>query len=252
MLDEINSKKLNRELQALGLDRKSAAVYMSLLHLGEVGSSKIINDTDLHGQYVYQSLEKLEKMGLAQHIIKRGRKKFTAKSPSVLVKLAEEQKIQAEKLAGELNKLMILPPEQTFEIYQGSESYISHEFDLINRAPENCELLIIGGSGDKFNDEMGERLKEYTGIQFKKNISMRYIGSEDQRAAMPQMHGPRRNFKIRYLPGLFTGQVNTNLWPDILGFNIYGEPVTRFTISSKIVAESYKQFFETLWGLAKE
>ena len=104
MFDEIKFRELNKKLQVLGLEEKSAAVYMSLLRLGDVGSSKIIKNTGLHGQYVYQSLEKLEKMGLAQHIIKRGHKKFSAKSPSVLVRVAEEHKIQAESLAGELNK----------------------------------------------------------------------------------------------------------------------------------------------------
>ncbi|MFH0804386.1 MAG: helix-turn-helix domain-containing protein [Candidatus Zambryskibacteria bacterium] len=249
MFDE---KELNKELQTLGLDKRSASVYMALLELGEVGSSKIIKKTGLHGQYVYQSIEKLEKEGLAQHVIKRGRKKFTAKSPSVLVRIAEEQKIKAENLVSDLNKLMVLPPEQTFETFQGRESYIAHEFELLEKAKENCELLIIGGARDRFNEEMGKHLREYARIQEQKNISIRYIGSDDQRAVMPEMHSERQNFKIRYLPGLFTGEVNTNIWPDVLGFNIYGEPVTRFTVYNKTIAQSYKQFFETLWKLAKE
>jgi sugar-specific transcriptional regulator TrmB len=249
MFDE---KELKSELQNLGLDKKSANVYLSLLKLGEVGSSKIIKDTGLHGQYVYQSLEKLEKEGLAQHVIKHGRKKFTAKPPSVLVRVAEQNKIRAEGLVSKLNDFLLLPPEQKFEVYQGRESYIAHEFEMIKNAPENFELLVIGGAGDRFNEEMGGTLKEYIKIQNEKNISIRYIGSNDQRDVMPELHGPRKNFKIRYLPGLFTGQVNTNIWSQTISFNIYGEPVTRFTIFNKTVAESYKQFFETLWNLAKE
>jgi sugar-specific transcriptional regulator TrmB len=242
---------LNKQLQTLGLDKKSASVYLSLLQLGEVGSSKLIQHTGLHGQYVYQSLEKLEKAGLSQHIVKHGRKKFSAKSPNTLIRVAEERKLQAEDLATKLNELMVLPTEQTFEVFQGKDSYTSNEFYLINYATENCELLIIGGSADRFNEEMGSTLKEYVKIQERKNISVRYIGSDDQRDVMPELHGPRKNFQIKYLPGLFTGQVNTNIWPDTLSFNIYGEPVTRFTMHSKVIAESYKQFFETLWKLAQ-
>jgi sugar-specific transcriptional regulator TrmB len=249
MFDE---NELNKRLESLGLDKKSAQVYLALLELGEVGSSKIIKNTGLHGQYVYQSLEKLEKEGLVQHVIKNGRKKFSAKSPSILVRMAEKQKIEAENLVSDLNKFMLLPPEQTFETFQGRESYIAHEFDLIEHAPENCELSIIGGQGDRFNEEMGKNLKRYIEVQNKKNINIRYIGSDNQRDIMSELHGPRQNFKIKYLPGLFTGQVNTNIWPDVLGFNIYGEPVTRFTVFNKLIAESYKQFFETLWNLAEE
>ena len=76
--------------------------------------------------------------------------------------------------------------------------------------------------------------------------------SEGQRASMPQTHGKRKLFEVRYLPGLFTGQVNTNVWSDAIGFNIYCEPVTRFIIWNPVVAGSYAQFFETLWKLARQ
>ncbi len=104
--------------------------------------------------------------------------------------------------------------------------------------------------GDKFNGTIGERLFEYAALQVKKQISIRYIGSESQRAGMQAMHGRRKLFQARYLLGLFIGQVNTNVWPEALGFNIFGEPVTRFTIWSPVVG-SYKQFFEALWKMGK-
>ncbi|MBN2094094.1 MAG: hypothetical protein JW740_01860 [Candidatus Zambryskibacteria bacterium] len=249
MFDE---KELVKELQSLGLDSKSAKVYLALLGIGETGSSKLIKETGLHGQYVYNSLEKLEKEGLVQHVVKRGRKKFSAKSPLALVRVAEEQKIRAENLVSDLNKFITLPPEQISETYQGRESYVSKEFELIKKAPDGCELLIIGGSGDRFNEEMGKNLKRYMHFQHHKNIQIRYIGSEEQRDVMPELHGPRHNFKIKYLPGFFTGEVNTNIWPDTLTFNIYGEPVTQFVMHNKTIAQSYKQFFETLWKIARE
>lgn len=244
-------KEIIGSLEKLGLSDKEARVYIALLRLGEVGSSKVMRETGLHGQYVYQALESLENKGLSQHVVKRGRKKFSAKSPQVLARLVEQQRAIADSVALQLQEMMILPPEQRFEVFQGQESYIAHEFDLLEKALECSELLVIGGAGDKFNETMGKSLFEYVALQTKKRISIRYIGSESQRASMPEMHGRRKLFEIRYLPGLFTGQVNTNVWPDCLGFNIFGEPVTRFTIWSPIVAGSYRQFFETLWKIAK-
>lgn len=240
------------KLKRLGFSEHDALVYIALLKLGETGTSPIIRKTGLHGQYVYGSLERLEAEGLAQHVIKRGRRKYSAKSPKTLVHIAEGRKTQAENLASELDALMILPPEQAFEVYQGGESYVAHEFELLEKVIDGSELLIIGGTGDKFNHALGSRLGEYTKLQTKKCIKIRYIGSENEREKTASMHGGRNDFSIRYLPGLFTGQVNTNIWPDALGFNIYGEPITRFTISSPVVAGSYRQFFETLWSLAKE
>lgn len=251
-LDENRKSILVEHLKTLGLNKREALVYLALLRLGETGTSLIIRDANLHGQYVYQALGALEERGLVQHVIRRGRKKFTAKNPRVLTRLIDHQRVIAQDLAVKLEELMVLPPEQRFETFQGKEAYVAHEFEILKQQQENTELLVIGGVGDKFNENMGDRLQEYAVLQIKKNITIRYIGSESQRAGMPLMHGRRKLFKTRYLPGLFTGHVNTNIWPDLLGFNVFGEPVTRFTIWNPVVAGSYKQFFETLWRLAKE
>lgn len=251
-LDKNEVEEIINELKQLGLHEHSALAYIALLKLGETGTSPIIRETGLHGQYVYQALTDLEEKSLAQHVIKRGRRKYSAKSPRTIVQLAEIRKTHAESLASKLNEIMTLPPEQAFEVFQGRESYIAHEFDILEKAQEGSELLIIGGSGDKFNNMLGSKLGEYTKLQNTKRIKIRYIGSENEREKIQTMHGGRNNFSIRYLPGLFTGDVNTNIWSSSLGFNVYGDPVTRFTIWSPIIAGSYKQFFETLWKIAKE
>ena len=108
------NKEILENLRKLGLSDKEAVVYTSLLGLGEVGSSKIIKNAELHGQFVYQALESLEEKGLVQHVIKRGRKKFSAKNPQVLRRLVEQQKTIADEVAAKLQELMVLPPEQRF------------------------------------------------------------------------------------------------------------------------------------------
>jgi len=151
--------------------------------------------------------------------------------------------------AEKLNEMILLPARNEFEVFQGKESYVAHEFDLLNQASANCEILIIGGAGDKFSENMGDDQKAYEKLRLAKNISVRYLGSVNQKEYL-EKNKKRNLFGYRVLPGLFTGMVNTNIWPEAIGFNIFGEPVTNFTISSAVIAGSYKQFFETLWKLA--
>jgi sugar-specific transcriptional regulator TrmB len=249
MFDEIENKKILADLQSLGLKEKESLVYLALLELGEVGSSKIIRKSALHGQYVYDALESLEEKGLVQHMIKNGRKKFIAKNPSTLVGLIDRQKAVASSVAEKLKEVMIMPPHQHFETYQGNESYLAYEFEVLKSAPEGCEVLIIGGSGDDFANVMGKNLYEYEKMRIQKKISVRYIGSENQKKELLRSVNHRELFEYRILPGLFTGMVNTNIWSDSIGFNIFGSPVTAFAISNPVIAGSYKQFFETLWKL---
>jgi sugar-specific transcriptional regulator TrmB len=252
MFDEKKEKEILENLKSLGLKDKEASVYLALLKLGEVGSSKIIKETDLHGQYVYMSLESLEEKGLVQHVIKKGRKKFTAKNPNILIKLIERQKALADKVTNQLKEIVNLPTQQQFETYQGKESFISHEFELLEKSPEKSELLIIGGTGDHFFEIMESVLGKYERIRLEKKISIRYIGSEDQQKKLAQSKSYRELFEYRILPGLFTGVVNTNIWPEAIVFNVFGKPVTAFSISNPVISVSYSQFFELLWKMGKK
>src|SRR3989344_5034444 len=129
--------------------------------------SKILTDL--------QALGSLEKRGLVQHVIKNGRKKFSAKNPQVLTRLIDQQKATAENVAAKLQEMMVLPPDQRFEVFQGRESYVAHEFEMLEKASDGSELLVIGGTGDKFNETMEGRLGEYASLQVKKNIKIRYL-----------------------------------------------------------------------------
>lgn len=250
IVDKNKNGEILKDLEKLNLSRKEALVYMALLKLGEVGSSKIIKAASLHGQFVYQALETLEQKGLVQYIVECGRKKFSAKNPKALLRLVESQKIIADDVAAKLEKHWAMPPEQKFEVFKGKESYIAHEFDLLNDTSEGCELLIIGGSGDLFSKIMGNQLDAYEELRLKKKIKIRYLGSEAQKADLFRSKADRKFFEYRLLPGLFTGIVNTNIWPEAIGFNIFSEPVMSFVVSNPIIAGSYRQFFETLWKLA--
>lgn len=250
--DENKNSLVLAELKSLGLSEKEGLVYLSLLTLGEVGSSKIIKDTSLHGQYVYTVLSSLEEKGLVQHFIKNGRKKFSVKNSKILSRLAEQQKNKADELAEKLASIMVLPPQQEYEIFQGQASYIAHEFELLEKASTGTELLIIGGSGDDFINSMGHQLGRYERIREEKKIQIRYLGSEDQKDGLRKSRAGRSFFEFAILPGLFTGKVNTNIWQTAIGFNIFGDPLTSFVVSNPIVAGSYRQFFETLWKLGKK
>lgn len=250
MIDKNIYNELVKKLETLGLSGKEAEVYLALLQLGQVGSSKIITATSLHGQFVYQALEVLEIKGLVQHVIKNGRKKFSAKSPETILTLLEEQKRMAEGVIRDIKKQLIVTPQQTFIVFQGEESWRAHEFDLLARAENGSTLLVIGGEGDHFSPLMGEGdLRMYENTRYKKNISIKYIGSESQRSELQKQKVNRRLFGYKILPGLFTGIVNTNIWEDAVNINMFGNPVTSAEMKNSQVAESYKGFFETLWGM---
>jgi len=171
-IDEKKESTILDDLFYLGLSGKEAQIYLALMKLGEVGTSKICNETSLHRQFVYQFLDSLEKKGLVQHVLIRGRKKFSAKNPEVLNKMLELKQQVAERVIGNIKQIIKLPEEQAVEVNQGDGSYVISAFKLLETTPEGSEVLVISGKGDRYVDILGDKFLEYEKLRTKRNISV--------------------------------------------------------------------------------
>jgi sugar-specific transcriptional regulator TrmB len=238
---------LLKKLQELGLTDKEARVYLALLPRRDTGTSKLIRATGLHGQFVYDALERLERLGLAKHVIQKGRKKFSANTPNRLVALVDEKRLAAHAVARDLQSRFQGSHEQDFEVYQGKDAFIAHEFELMEQMPEGCTIDILGGAGgSKYVSIIGDEIGEFERIRNERDIKIRYISTADQAAELKKMSS-RKNFEYRIFPHLESGIIDMDIWPDRLILQFYGEPILSFTITSKEVADSYRQFFGALW-----
>lgn len=249
--DKTIYKENIKNLELLGFSNKEACVYITLLSLGEVGASKICKETGLHGQFVYDALNKLEERGFINHSIVRGRKKFIAQNPDRLISFADQTKQKAIETSKFLNQILTLPKNNLFEVYQGTESFITHEINTVKEQINGSEILIIGGIDDAYEKTLGKSLEEYEYQRAKRNVTARYIGSEAQRETIAKRGSNRKLFKIKLLPGVFSGEFNMTIYGDKISFYMFGDPVVIFSLYNKKLAEGYKQFFETLWKIAK-
>jgi predicted DNA-binding transcriptional regulator len=252
-LDEISEKELIKQLEQVGLSEKESRVYLALLPRHDVGSSKLIAATGLHGQFVYAALERLERLGLAKHVIQNGRKKFSANPPLRLLSIIEEKRLAAKDVARQLQERYSGQHEQSFEVFQGETAFMMHQFDLLENVAQDQEALAICGPTEQFLATLGEgESDEFEKLRIKKGLRVRYIGMESMRERLAEAKKWRKLWDYRILPGgTSTGLVDTDIWPDNITFNIFGDPVLSFTITNKVVAEGYKEFFESLWKLAK-
>ena len=250
-LDE-NDSVLLKKLSDLGLSDKEARVYLELLPRRDTGSSKLIRATGLHGQFVYDALERLEELGLAKHVVQNGRKKFSGNTPKRLVSLIDEKRTTAHSLAYELQNRFQGSHEQDFEVYQGKDAFIAHEFELMETMPEGCTLDILGGGGSTYVGIIGEGMEQFEETRNRRGIKIRYISSSGQGATLQHMARTRQNFDYRIFPHLEKGMIDTDIWPDRLLLQFYGEPILSFCLTSKQITDSYRQFFEALWMISEK
>ena len=257
-IDNIFDKKVHSEivhkLESLGLGKKDAFVYLALLSFETpVGSSKIVKKTGLHGQYVYQSLDVLEQMGLIRHHLVKTRKRFVANPPARLRHLVDQKKVVADNLAKTLNDAFKTKPQQMLEIYEGKTAFVSHQFELLDEPVEGDNYIdVIGGGGDNFIAAFGDTIKNFDDEREKLSIPVRYLGSNKEKGVFGKGTNDYSFIEYRYFPGLEKGFVDTQIRPFALTITTYKlDSPTAVTIWNKEAAERYRVFFDTLWSMAK-
>ncbi|HWP61083.1 MAG TPA: helix-turn-helix domain-containing protein [Candidatus Paceibacterota bacterium] len=254
IIDQIENKELLHGLENFGLSEKESAVYLALLPRRETGSSKLVLATGLHKQFVYNALARLEELGLAKHVIVRGRKKFSANSPKRIVSILDEKKLSAAAMVRQLESRYSGAHEQDFEVYQGDDAFMAHQLELLKTAPDGSHFDVIATQTERYGTTFKETglWDEYHRIQKEKNISIRYLGAEAQRERLEWREKHEPMFEYRILPRLAIGAMSIEVRPGNVSFVTYGDTLVDFTLSGQEVAESYRQFFETLWDLSKK
>lgn len=239
------------DLGQIGLGDKEARVYVALLELGEVGSTKIIRGTNLHRQFVYQALARLEDKNLVRHNLVKGRKRFVAQNPKILLQLLDEKKQIADKVVGKLESDILITEKHNINVFKGTDAFISNEFNLLSECPDGSEILVIGGSGDKYMETMGKYFEEYEFQRKKKDITVKYIGSSEEIDLLKKVSGERFKFIYKILPGVFTGVLNTTIYPHSYNQYLFKHPATSIIVRDMDIVKSYTDFYNTLWKMGK-
>lgn len=249
-MSENYDEKIIDNLEKLGLTRKEAIVYIDLLKRdGAVGSSKIVRNTGLHGQYVYDALYSLEEKGLARHDIVSGRKRFSANATSNISRLLEEKKRAAEISIAALDQIAKRPIEQNYEVYQEENAYIKRQLDSIEQTPEGGEILIISTLwGNLFTKSRPDFFVEFERLRKRKNISVRFILNESLREQATISKRDRFKTDIRFIPE-YLSHGGFGIYQEHVDFYFFGKPLVLFSFNNKLVAEGYRNFFEVLWKM---
>lgn len=203
---------------------------------------------------MYNSLERLEELGLAKHVIQNGRKKFSANTPTRLLSLLEEKKLAAQSVVRQLQERFSGTHEQDFEVYQGESAFIAHQLETLRKLPEGSAIDVIASDTERYMHtfETYGMDDEYEEIRISHQIHIRYIGAEAQQARLDSMERNRQLWTYKILPGHSVGLMSIEIHPADVNFVTYGDPILDYAITNPQVAEGYRQFFEVLWKMARK
>jgi predicted transcriptional regulator len=238
-------------LMGLGFTSAESEVYLQLLRSGkELGGGKIALITQMHRQYVYIALPKLISNGLVEEVGFGKRKKYKARPPEELEKIARKKALEAGDLARELHLISNIASEQEFEVLQGVRAIREYELIYAERVEGGSEEYILGGATEQFSSLMGEDLHDYLHVKKKKQLIVKYLGTPDETIFYQDVIGKYDNQEYKFLARLPKGKTHMVIRKDTVSFFSFLTPPLVYIIKSEEVAKHYKEFFMMLWNMA--
>ncbi len=233
-----------QSLKNFGLTENEAEVYLLLLKLGNAPASEIAGKTNIHRINIYDILERLQEKGLVSFVIAGKRKQYEAINPKKILEIEEERKKEIEAIIPELIKQRELGKEpQEATIFKDKKGIRNMVEDLTK-----MKEFDFFASGFGFARFFGQEYSDTWHAKLKTNkVKVRcLISNKFKLMKMPEV------LNHRYLPSEFVFPSTTLIFQDKVLIIMWSASPIAILIRSKEVNESYKQYFEMLWKIAKK
>lgn len=245
-----------KSLEKIGLTSGEIKVYLAMLQLGQSTAGPIVDESQVTRSKIYDILERLKNKGLVSYIIKNSTKYFSAASPTNLVGYLEnkEDEIRYEKKS--INALIpelllhqkLSRNKRIAEIFIGIRGMenafntMAHEFDKKN-------IYYAFGAGK------GENIKQiqlfFARLHQKridKKVKSLIIFNESSRGLFKQQEKSKFT-EVRYLLNSTPSAINIYKEYTIIAI-LSEEPIT-ILIANKETANSFREYFNVMWKIAK-
>lgn len=239
-----------------GMTKTEAIIYLELVKLGQTQIGQIIKHTGLHRGTVYNSINSLIKKGFVSFIDKNGARYYTGSGEKVFENLIEEKKSKLEENKKQLDNLFedisrIKQDEnQEVQVFYGVESFKTIFLEIYDECKKNNSEYFFQGRGGEMQDATGEGFYKHTQqLKKKMNIKCRVILDTEN---IKHSYHKHVTGNLRYLSTKVLSPVNYWIYGDTVLLVIFqSTPLTTIKIKSKYLTDSFKNYFEYLWKIAK-
>lgn len=243
---------LVRKLKLLGFEENEARVYLVALELGPASMWEIHQKCGIKRTTCYQIFDGFVERGIAMKTPELKHVIYSVVAPESLIVSLEQKKNQFRDALPLFDAVMSnssVKPE--ISLYKGLEG-VRQVYNQGLQSPEGSEILLLAtprlwlGNPDENNAYIKERLK--------KKISLRMI-FPDEKANYALLTSDKKELrKTRFLPKeIYDPPVEIQIFQNKVAYIAHSEREPFATvIENTAIAESEKQIFELLWGIAKE
>ena len=245
-------------LEEIGLTKNEIKIYLVLLELGSTTTGSIIKKTSIHTSKVYDGLNRLIEKGLVSYVIIANTKHFKAVNPNRIVdflkekkNIIDEQEKEIKKILPELKLRQILPIEETgaeiFIGWKGMETVYKMLRETLKKGDMN---YVFGASKGENEEQVRIFFTKHLKLLAEKGIKQKIIYNEEARENIPENLKHQKLFQVKHLQNTTPAEIN--IWSDKIMIVLLTKKPTVILVSNKKVADSFRQYFEVMWKIAKK
>ncbi|RLG12815.1 MAG: hypothetical protein DRN71_05710 [Candidatus Nanohalarchaeota archaeon] len=233
-------------LEDTGLTPKEVDVYLALISSDQASISDIMNKAKVSRKSIYEILQKLLDKGLVSYTIKDNKKQYTAVTPKKLIDLLKEKEANLETILPELlRKHKESEEEISVRVYIGKEGMKT----VLNNILKLEKPYYVIANEDKVLDFLKYFMPQFIKKRKELNIPIKIIHSECIRKKKLKL--PLA--EIKHLPDEYNTPTTTIICEDNVDMLIFSEenPIA-IHIKSKETAQSFMNYFNLMWSIAKK
>jgi HTH-type transcriptional regulator, sugar sensing transcriptional regulator len=227
-------------LAEMGLSEGEVKVYLALLKLGSSPVSALKEETKLHRTTIYDFIEKLLNKGLTNYVVRGNVKYYQATNPQRLADFLDEKASRLNDVMPELMKMSEFHKKDlNVEVFKGKEGYKAMLGLVIK---EEKDLIGMGFEEEKFEELVPDTMRWYFREAKEKGIKERVFVKDSA-----DFLYPHDNIEYKELPDEYFNPNPTMTFGDFVAIHIW-DPFSTIVIKNKDLADSYRKWFEMLWG----
>lgn len=240
--------------QEIGLTDSEIKVYLALIELGSSKKGPLVKKAGITSSKIYEVMDKLIDKGLASYVTKDKVRYFNAAPPSRIKDYLKEKESNIRNQEQELDKLLpILELKQKLtekgtdaEIYRGWKGMQTVYNDLLTSLKKGEGFHIFGASKGVDIKKVKSFYHRFNERVITSGIKSHIIFNEKARG---NISNAQKIGEIRYLSQTTPAEIL--IYKNNTAIVLLEEEPLVILIKGKNVANSFRQYFEILWMVAK-
>jgi len=245
-------------LKSIGFTNGEDKVYLALLKLGSTSSGQIAKEAGVSRSKLYEILEKLARKGIVSHYKKNNVSYFQAAPPKRILDFLDKKQQELAQQKNQLEKSLpyfesLLGQKELAkeaEVYEGMEGIKNVREIMLKTMPSGSTIYYFGNPASGHEHALGY-WDDWNKRRAKKKIRAQIIYNQDAK-----QFGERRKkmpyTQVKYLPKAGPTHAWIEIYGDVVAIAMKHQTPMSIVIKNKLVAESFKTYFDVLWSVSKE